>query len=299
MNVVERWKRNYERRMNANPEMQRTIKELPHHLTRKHTKETQKKKLLQPGNIPLQRNRYYLKLKTRKEIPQQVEKYEKGIPNETLNGGYPGLYGEVVTEDIYKLKELNFIPDVILDLGANIGIFSRYARQLFPNALIISVEPHPDNIKVFKKYTKDRNTKLIGKGIGEGKLYQSKKAANGSAEVYLSENSAFKESTLKSICNISTVKSIMLTDLKKYIKKEDKVLCKIDIEGNETKIFNDKDSMDLLLSFEYVTIELHYFGMTPNGVRNIKKYTKNKLVSLNKTHDIKYIHPLFYATKYT
>ncbi len=55
--------------------------------------------------------------------------------------------------------------------------------------------------------------------------------------------------------------------------------------------------MDLLKTFEYVTIELHYFGMTPNSVRNIKKYTKNKLVSFNETHNIKYNHPLFYATK--
>ncbi len=292
---IERWKRNYERRLKANPEMQRTIKELLVHLTRRHTKEIQKK-LFQPGNIPLQRNRYYPN--PSKEISQIQQlptiNAPKGI-HSTLNGGFPGLYGEVVTEDIYKIKELNFIPDVILDLGANIGIFSRYARQLFPAALIISVEPHPDNIKVFKKYTKDRNIKLIKKGIGKGTLYKSKKAVNGAAEVYLSSNSAFTKNELKSVSNISTVQSVMLTDLKKYIKG--KVLCKIDIEGNETKIFDDKNSMDLLKTFEYVTIELHYFGMTPNGVRNIKKYTKNKLVSLNKTHDIKYNHPLFYATK--
>ncbi len=189
---IERWKRNYERRLKANPEMQRTIKELPRHLTREHTKETQKK-LPQPGNIP-------------KEISQIQQpptiNAPKGI-HSTLNGGFPGLYGEVVTEDIYKIKELNFIPDVILDLGANIGIFSRYARELFPNALIISIEPHPDNIKAFKKYTNDENIILIEKGIGKGTLYKSKKAVNGAAEVYLSSNSAFTKNELKSVSNSS------------------------------------------------------------------------------------------------
>ncbi len=283
---IERWKRNYERRLKANPEMKPTIKELPQ--TRKET----------PKQPPVRLTRKYKKgiVPESPDLKPIVKDIPQGIES-TLNGGFLGLYGEVVTEDIYKLKGLNFIPDVILDLGANIGIFSRYARELFPNALIISIEPHPDNIKAFKKYTNDENIILIEKGIGKGTLYKSKKAVNGAAEVYLSSNSAFTKNELKSVSNISTVQSVMLTDLKKYIKG--KVLCKIDIEGNETKIFDDKDSMDFLRTFEYVTIELHYFGMTPNGVRNIKKYTKNKLVSLNKTHDIKYIHPLFYATKYT
>jgi len=75
MNVVERWKRNYERRLKANPEMRRSI---PEHLTRKHTKETQKK-VLQPGNTPLQRNRYYPPLKTKYETPE-IQQHTKNPP---------------------------------------------------------------------------------------------------------------------------------------------------------------------------------------------------------------------------
>ena len=33
--------------------------------------------------------------------------------NQTLNGGYNGLYGEVVTEDCYHLKTLDFVPEMI------------------------------------------------------------------------------------------------------------------------------------------------------------------------------------------
>ena len=71
----------------------------------------------------------------------------------TLNGGYNGLYGEVVTEDCYRLKTLGFVPDVIFDLGANIGVFTRYARDMFNNAKIISVEPNLDNFENLKTFS--------------------------------------------------------------------------------------------------------------------------------------------------
>lgn len=294
----------------------------PEHLTRRYKKGQQL--TFKKGEITIvQRVKKSVKIKShRKPItpnplpPEPIvikRPVEENVPETLLNGGYLGLYGEVVTEDCYHLRDLHngsladnyhdtsidFIPDVILDLGANIGIFSRYARQLFPEALIVAIEPNPDNLKGFKKYTNDKNIILIKKGIGKGALYKSKNAVNGSGEVYLSENSAFNQSDLKLVNTITNVPSIMLTDLKKYIKKGQKIICKIDIEGNETVILDDKNSMELLRTFDYITIELHYYGMTPNSVRSIKKYTKNKLISFNKTHNIKYIHPIFYATKYT
>jgi len=227
----------------------------------------------------------------------------------TLKGGFQGLWGEIVEEDIYRLRNLydgsraknthdkafNFTPDVILDLGANIGVFSRYARILFPDVPIIAVEPNPSNINIFKKYTHDNNLTLIECGIGKGQLYRSRKPANGSGECYLSKNSIFNESELKRLCAPSGTGSIMLTDLK--IKKEDKVLCKIDIEGNETTIFEDSASIKMLLSFDYVTMELHFFTPKDSAIGKVKKDFNNIMNRFKKTHTVKYEHPMFYATK--
>lgn len=47
-----------------------------------------------------------------------------------------------VIEDAYGLRELGFIPQTILDIGANVGFFSMAARSFFPNALIHAYEPN-------------------------------------------------------------------------------------------------------------------------------------------------------------
>lgn len=239
------------------------------------------------------------------------------ILEESLKGGYNGLYGEVVTGDVYHLRDVadvvsindptfihekghprgfNFIPDVILDLGANVGIFSRYARTLFPNALIISVEPDASNCEVFRSFTNDPKIILLQKAVGKGKIFRCGVPINGAMEVYVSEGPGYSARDLKSY-SATDIDSLMLTDLKKYIAHGNKVLLKLDIEGNETVIFSDKSSMDLLRTFDYIAIELHYYAS--DGVKRDKviNQTAEVLESLNVTHNIRYDHIYFYATK--
>jgi len=237
-----------------------------------------------------------------------------------LNGEYSGLYGEVVDSDIYYLRDVKdivsindpnyvhvhgharafgFIPDTILDLGANVGIFSRYARSLFPDALIIAVEPNGWNCSVFKEFTQDDRIILIEKAIGAGQMYYGK-GANGAMEVYLSEGLGFNELAFQRLNEAGTVvksniDSIMLTDLKKYCNG--KVILKLDIEGNETIIFNDKPSMDLIKTFDYICIELHFFAYSGQELDTVKAKTESVLNELKETHNTRLDNIYFYATK--
>lgn len=236
---------------------------------------------------------------------------------ESLNGGYAGLYGEVVTADVYHIRDVadivsindpnyvhekghpqgfNFIPDVVLDLGANVGIFSRYARTQFPSALIVSVEPNQSNCSVFKQFTSDDRIILIEKGIGKNNLYRVPNALNGAMEVYLSEGAGFAEKELSGYGKTS-IGSVMLMDLKRYIKDGDRVLLKLDIEGNETVIFSDADSMAMLKTFGYIAIELHYYAATFEKNTKVKEITDAALAELSETHNTRYDGIYFYATK--
>lgn len=237
---------------------------------------------------------------------------------QTLNGGYAGLYGEVVTSDMYHMKDVadivsindptyvhvkghprgfDFIPNVIFDLGANIGIFSRYARELFPEALIVAVEPDPANCAIFKQFTSDPKIILIEKAIGKGKMVRAGQAANGAMEVYLSLGLGYSAADLKKY-ESTAIESIMLPDLKQYVKEGDKVLCKLDIEGNETVIFNNKASMDFLKTFDYIAIELHYYASDNKKRSKVRSLTKQVLKELGKTHKTSTDHNVyFYATK--
>jgi FkbM family methyltransferase len=232
------------------------------------------------------------------------------------NGEFAGLYGEVVTSDSYRIRDvddivsvndskhvhvaghkgIDFIPDVIFDLGANVGVFTRYCRSLFPNALIVAVEPDEKNCAVFREFTNDPNIILLQNAIGAGDIYRVGNAANGAMEVYLSEGLGYTTDFLSQTQMQTNVKGIMLTDLVKYIKG--KVLLKLDIEGNETVIFNDKASMDLMKTFDYIVMELHYFASDGATLNAVKEKTFKILEELKETHITSFdTHVYFYATK--
>ncbi len=230
---------------------------------------------------------------------------------ETLNGGYAGLYSEVAAGDCYKLKELKFSPDVIFDLGANVGIFTRHARLLFPDALIISVEPDDDNFKHLVNFTPKENIAFINSAIGKGKMWKELKAINGSGIMYINSGIGFPEKGLTDredfggISEQVQVDTVMLSSLiEKYVNKGDKYLVKIDIEGNEHIIFTDELSVNGLKNADYVCIEIHLFSLNDESYKEIRTCALELIEEMKVTHDcvldgdnLEKRHIDFWATK--
>ena len=228
---------------------------------------------------------------------------------DTLNGGYKGLYGEVVTEDCYKIRQLNFTPLVIFDLGANIGIFTRFARQLFPDSLIVSVEPDKENFESLVKFTEPNNTVFINKAIGIGQIWKGSNPINGSGATYLNSGKFLSigemnnsESTgYMSKCDVESVMPDEL--INSYVKEGQKFLIKIDIEGNEHIIFTHKPSISAIKKADYICMETHLYSFKSN----YEEIKDNILLNLNyfkKTHDCiidggtkEKMHYDFFATK--
>lgn len=186
---------------------------------------------------------------------------------DTLNGGYNGLFGEVVTDDCYKLRQLNFIPDVIIDCGANVGVFTRFAKELFPDALIVAVEPHKENCEVFKRHC-PIDVILLQKAIGKGQLWHNLGASNGSGESYVSSGVGYeheamvKESVNGKSVESSPIQTVMPKEfIDTYVKEGQKFIIKIDIEGGEHAIFSDEESMKAIAKADYVCMELHLFAL--------------------------------------
>lgn len=55
------------------------------------------------------------------------------------------IFDEVFLKGSYDLAKVPFRPDVIIDCGAHIGLFSLLARSTFPGATLIAYEPNPAN----------------------------------------------------------------------------------------------------------------------------------------------------------
>lgn len=220
---------------------------------------------------------------------------------ETLRGGYLGLYGEVVTEDVYKLKGIKFTPTIFIDCGANIGVTSRFARQLFPECLIIAIEPHKENCDLFKYFTKDKSIILIEKAIANGMVWHGLTAANGSGETYLNPGVGFIQDGMETDVTLeeSSVSTIRLSEIiDKYVKPEDKVIIKLDIEGNEHIIFFDEVEMNALRRADYIGAEVHFYARTGGEWQEVQDRTHEALRSLETTHECRLVDRVnFYATK--
>lgn len=235
--------------------------------------------------------------------------------DQTLNGGYNGLYGEVVDKDIYRVRTvedivsindpafihekghagIDFIPDVVFDFGANIGVFTRYAQSLWPNAQIVSVEPHPANCEIFKHFTKD--VMLVEKAIGTGELYHFAGAINGSGESYISPGIGMDTEAMKHSAGVlSTIKTVMPDALiNLFVRHSQKFLVKMDIEGGENAVFAHKPSMDALRRADYFCMEVHFYGLTETA--KTRREIMKVLASFEATHNCTLDHVTFYARK--
>jgi FkbM family methyltransferase len=218
---------------------------------------------------------------------------------DTLNGGYGGLYGEVVANDCYRIQELTFIPDLILDVGANIGIFARFARRIFPKATIVCVEPDPANRRIFREFTKDPNIFLLDVGLGSGQLYHPTTARNGSGEVYISAGLGYPKGQLEaSGFEKPCVQSMRLHEMaKEYCGHGDRTMLKLDCEGAENSIWSHPMDMRALRTFDYIAGEIHFYSHTGEGLEEVRTKTLEALAELSETHTVELDNVHLWARK--
>ena len=183
--------------------------------------------------------------------------------------GHRSLYDEIVTRDAYKLQSLVFKPDVIFDIGANIGMFTHYAHRLFPDAKIISVEPHPKNFAILKEHAPE-GTVLLRKAIGNGKLQYYPDVSghpSGGGESYVSIGFGYELPFIGDhpIEN-SDIQAVLLDELyAEYVKDGQNVVIKLDCEGAENLLFAHQPSADVLRKADFVTMEFHPYWDTNNA----------------------------------
>lgn len=207
---------------------------------------------------------------------------------DTLEGKYLGLYAEVVTCDCYRVKELKFTPTVVIDMGANVGCFTRFARELFPDALIVSVEPDMNNFRHLINFTKAIKNEFYRAAIGEGNILKridDNSMINGAHASYIPEHLTNNKYPLIK----AFIETLMLDEIfKRHVNPTDKVLVKIDIEGAEFAIFEHEESVKCLERSDYFAFELHH---EMEYYSEQEKIEKRKVVAdfikrLSKTHDI-------------
>lgn len=146
----------------------------------------------------------------------------------------------VLLDDEYGLEQLCGEVASVLDVGANIGLFSVWARCNFPRAVIHGYEPNPRLIELAGCNLRQVNVRLFGEGVG---------AESGFAVM---ENNV--ESRLGQV-RFGAKAGIPITALGEAIERigGSVDLLKLDCEGAEWDIFHDKASFNKvrLIRMEY------------------------------------------------
>jgi FkbM family methyltransferase len=161
----------------------------------------------------------------------------------------PFVFGELQS-DYYGLEQIKLsVNDIVLDIGANVGMFSIYARKKF-GCRVIAFEPVLSNFEQFKM-----NILMNGLSLSDIELHNTAITDVEDGEILIGTpvyntggSSAFYHTNPMSPCKTETVDKY-ITDGCTYLK--------IDCEGGEYAII--PTILDKLNKFKYIGIEYHKF----------------------------------------
>lgn len=169
-----------------------------------------------------------------------VIKYFIKETKESINIVYPMLSGlESLFIGIFKkniyLKYFSVEKDdVVIDAGANIGVFSLLASSLVKNnGEVICIEPDPQNIKFIKlnkEINKKDNIKIIEKAVWREKTlleFNISRLNPTASSIYIDSNNRLQSENIK--VETETIDNIVIP----YINNNRNIFLKMDIEGAE------------------------------------------------------------------
>ena len=192
--------------------------------------------------------------------------FRDGIVLSDKEGSVTGIIAVVFIRKHYgEIKNMS----VIVDIGANIGVFSVYAANESQEAIIYAFEPVRMNYEILNENINNNNfsdrIKAFNLGIA---------SKNESRKIYMST------STLHSITNANknqyheTIQCITLNDIIITNKLNNIDLLKINCEGAEYEILysTNKESFDVI---NEIRLEYHNEDSDRNNVVYLKKYLES------------------------
>lgn len=160
------------------------------------------------------------------------------------------ILNEIFLDKVYDFPGLKLSTCLsILDIGANMGVYSLYAAAKAPQASLYCFEPNAENFAILEQNIQQNNIRA--------KAY--KMAVSSRCEIgHLQINRTSVEYALGAASD--TTESVECVDLEKVFELcgvESFDFLKMDIEGAEREIFNNS-SDDLLRRFKALAIEWHH-----------------------------------------
>lgn len=173
---------------------------------------------------------------------------------------------DIFLDDCYGLEQLPSTILKVLDIGANVGLFSVAARNRFPEAVIHAYEPNPHLEKYLQMQAQTVGFDYFMEAVGlsEGKV---------SLEFYqtsmLTRTKVEESGEIPQVAFRQTIER-----LGGYVD-----LVKLDCEGAEWQLFQDKESWQLVqnISMEYHLMSDHTHDEIVQVIQNLGFHVKKQI----------------------
>lgn len=218
------------------------------------------------------------------------------------------LTGEIFESQVYNLEAVKNNPaPLILDIGANIGLFVHYAKHCIPNSMIYAVELVPPIATVLKKNVEGlNNVKVIECGIAgsigsmevtfyPGYSIMSRLNADARTDEEFLTNCIrydLKEKMInKALLNERFLAAALGNKLKDPVKYDCPVktlhalvseegirkidFLKMDIEGSELDVLR-KLEPEIWAMIENIAIEVHEYAENDDNLAELKLILENQ-----------------------
>jgi FkbM family methyltransferase len=192
-----------------------------------------------------------------------------------------GLINEVIVLDQYHAENLIKNDSVVIDAGANIGIFSIFASKFATEGKIYAFEPAPKTFNLLKNNIKDyNNISCLCTGLGDSVSKKNIVVRERETGGNVIEDSPF----LKHFSNDQS-KLINITTIDQFVseKKLNRLdFIKIDTEGYEEKIL--LGAKETIKRYKPIVVMSAYHNATDkeNLPRTLKEIYPNYVCELHK-----------------
>lgn len=183
---------------------------------------------------------------------------------DTHDLGHLVSFEEVLVQKIYDLSLVPFVPQVVVDCGSHIGLFSLLAGSRYPQASLIAYEPEPENIRMLQKQLArfGSRVKVVEAAVFDREgdysfsVFQSNCGHLGNGDLCVSP--AHEKRLL--------VRTVDLAAEAELWKSKD-LLIKIDIEGAEAQVI--PRLIDHLPQSTALFLEIHGGGPIRDSLRQL------------------------------
>jgi FkbM family methyltransferase len=177
--------------------------------------------------------------------------------------------GQIYFHDCYRLREVTSAPATIVDIGANVGLFSLVARHHFPRATIHCYEPNRSLAPILERHLDALGVTIFHEAVG---------AHTGAVQLVSEAGSMYSK------VRESTDGGVPMVSLDTVVERcgGSVDLLKLDCEGSEWALLENYAALDHI---NEITMEFHLWarpGSTTDYLSSLLRRRGFKVVSEKK-----------------